>query len=266
MEKYYTLSSAAGMIRSNVFESQEDAICVGSFRASELALPVKIFEHAERGEGTCVLICMPDGSVKKPEGLGRVSPDMGNEKSGFSNASEAYMLLSSYDAMPITTYYLKSDLSESAAQAIEKELGVEMGLYDPRTLHAYTEDSNKLKSLEEKLTEASVEVEVIRNSKSKPEKIQAAAELVEAARKGHKMARASRMPEMTVKASSKFGGGLRVNCHCEMVEGSDSGAPKIKVYGDGEMLGEVKSEVQASRLMAEYAQKAFAKFLKKELA
>lgn len=266
METFYTLSSAAGMVRSNKFNDKADAICVATFRAEHLALPIKIYEHKELGEGLCVLVAMPDGSVEEPEGAGYKTFDVGNASSGATNSSEAYMLLSAYDEMPITTFYLKSDLSESLASEIEKALEVEMGLYDPKTLHAYTEDVDKIRSIESKLAEASVEVETVRDSRVQKQKLEAAADLVEAARKGHQMARASRMPELTVKAASKFGRDLKVNCYCEVVEGSNKSSPKIRVMADGTMLGEVKNEREASQLISDYAESSFAKYLKKEMA
>lgn len=266
MEIFYTLSNSAGMIRSNKFIDKGDAICVGTFRAEQLNVPVKILEHAERGDGIPVLVCMPDGSVKPPVGSGMKIVDLGNASSGALNSSEAFMLLSSYDEMPLTTFYLKSELSETLAGDMEKEFGVELGLYDPRTLHAYTEDADKIRKLESKLAEASIEVEQVKDSKLRKEKLQASTELVEAARKGHKMARAARMPEMAVRASLRNGSGLRIQCHCELAEGSAETSPKIKVYADGRMIGEVKDERSASALMADYAQRAFSKFVKKELA
>lgn len=266
MQIFYTLSNSAGLVRSNKFLDKADAICVGSYRAEALNVPVKILEHAERGDGIPVLVCMPDGSVKPPVGSGMKTVDLGNASSGALNSSESYMLLSSYDELPLTTFYLKSELSETLASEMEKEFGVELGLYDPRTLHAYTEDADKIKKLESKLAEASVEVEQVKDSKVKKERLQASTELVEAARKGHKMARAARMPEMAVRASLRSGSGLRIQCHCELAEGTVASSPKIKVYADGRMIGEVKDERQASALMSEYAHRAFSKFLKKELA
>jgi hypothetical protein len=263
MKPFYTLSNSAGLIRSNKFIDQADAICVGTFRAESLNVPVKILEHKERGDGIPVLICMPDGSVQPPVNAKVMDSGHGG---GSLNASESFMLLSAYDEMPITTFYLKSELSESLAGEMEKEFGIELGLYDPRTLHAYTEDSDKLKKLESKLAEASVEVERVKDSKIRREKLEATTELVEAARKGHKMARAARLPEMSVRASSRFGSGLRVQCHCEMEDGSDKKAPRIKVYADGQQIGEVKSEREAAQVMSDFAERAFSKFLKKELA
>lgn len=265
METYFTLSNAAGLIRSNKFIDKADAICVASYRAETLGLPVKLFEHKEPGDGVCILICMPDGSVKAPQGAGMKTADLGNASSGAKNASEAYMLLSSYEEMPITTFYLKGELSETLAQQLEKDLGIELGLYDANTLHAYTEDSSKLKSIESKLAEASVEIERVKDSKVKRERLQAAAELVEAAKKARHI-KASSLPSMTVKASSQLGKDLKLNCHCETVTGSNGSSPKIIVYGDGVALATVKNDREAARVMADYAEKCFAKFLKKELA
>lgn len=272
MQTYYTLSHAAGLIRNNKFDDKADAICVGTFRAETLALPVKIYEHkldkeTDQMEAKCVLVCMPDGSAKAPEGQGMETVNQNaNDTSGSRNMDESYMLLSNYEEMPITTYYLKSELSEAQAKTLEQDLGVELGLYDSKTLHAYTEDSAQLRNLESKLAEASVEIESVKDAKVKKEKLEAATELVEAARKGHLMARSQRLPEFSVRASLKFGGGVRIQCHCEMVEGSDKSSPKIKVYADGRQIGEVKSEREASALMADYAQRTFAKFIKKELS
>lgn len=268
MQPFYRLHSSAGLVRSNKFQDKADAICVATYRAESLNLPVKIYEHTEPSDsqGTCVLVCMPDGSAKAPVGAAKEMVDLGNASSGARNSDESYMLLSAYDELPITTFYLKSDLSESLAQSIEKEFGIELGLYDPKTLHAYTEDSEQIKKLESKLAEASVEVERVKDSKVRKERLEATSELVTAARKGHQMARAARMPEMSVRASLKFGSGLRVQCHCELIEASGKNPPKIKVYADGRMVGEVKSEREAAAVMSEYAERAFQKFLKKELA
>ena len=263
MQPFYTLSNSSGLIRSNKFSDKADAICVATFRAEQLNVPVKIFEH-NGTEQVCVLVAMPDGSAKPPMGLGMQQVDLGNE-SGSRNADEAYILLSAYDEMPITTYYLKSELSESLAKEMEKDLNIEIGLYDPKTLHAYTEDAESLRKLESKMMEASVEIDRVKDSKVKREKLEAAADLVEAARRGHQMARAAKMPEMSVRASVKAGTGLRIQCHCEMVEASGK-APKIRVYADGRPIGEVRNEHEASALMADYANHAFSKFLKKELA
>src|ERR1019366_10693491 len=160
MKTFYTLSNSSGLIRSNKFIDQADAICVGTFRAESLNVPGKILEHKDRGDGIPVLICMPDGSVEPPVNAKVMD---GNESMGWSNASESFMLLSAYDEMPITTFYLKSELSESMASAMEKEFGIELGLYDPKTLHAYTEDTDKIKKLESKLAESSVEVERVKD-------------------------------------------------------------------------------------------------------
>jgi hypothetical protein len=266
MQTFYTLSNAAGLIRSNQFTDKADAVCVGTYRAEQLNLPVKIFEHQPGADQVCVLVCMPDGSAKAPVGGGMKIHEIDNLSSGSKNIDESYMLLSSYEDMPLTTYYLKSDLSETLAQEMEKEFGLELGLYDPKTLHAYSDDTDKLKKLESKLAESSVEIERVKDSKVRKERLEASADLVEAARKGHKLARSARMPEMSVRASSKFGSGLRMQCHCEMVEEGGGKSPKIKVYADGRPIGEVRDEREASAVMSDYAQRAFSKFLKKELA
>jgi len=267
MKTFYRLSNSAGLIRSNTFHEKVDAICVATYRAEQLGLPIKIYEHSDTtgADGICVLVCQPDGSAKAPVGAGKEVVDLGNAP-GAENRSEAYMLLSAYDEMPMTTYYLKSDLAEAMAGSIEKELGVELGLYDPKTLHAYTEDASKLKAIEGKLAEASVEIERVKDSKARKEKLQAATELVEAARKGHVAARASRMPEISIRASQRFGSGLRVQCHCELVQAGKNEQPKIRVYADGRSIGEVRDEREASAAIAEYVTRSVQKFIRKELA
>jgi len=266
MQKFYTLSNTAGLIRSNKFNDKADAVCVGTYRAEMLNLPVKVFEHDESKEMTCVLVCMPDGSAAPPQGEGYKTAELGNSSSGSTNESQAYVLLSAYDEKPITTFYLKSAVSEALASQMEKEFDVEIGLYDEQTLHAYTEDSGKIRKIESKLAESSIEISRLKDSVVRREKVQAATELVEAARKAHKMARASQMPEMSVRASSRFGSALRMNCHCEVIPGNDKKSPVVAVYADGQRLGEAKDARGAARLMSEHATREFSKYLKKEMA
>ena len=265
MSTYYTLHNAAGLIRTNKFLEKADAICVGTFRAEFLQWPIKILEHTEPGDGKCILVCNPDGSVEEPQGAGYKTADLGNAASGLKNSSEAYILLSSFDDSPITTFYLKTDLTESTVGEIEKTLGVDLGLYDPRTLHAYTEEPSHIKALEEKLAEASVEIDRVVDPTFKKVAQQTQAALVEAARKGHVEARKERLPELSVRASMKYGGKLRFQGHCEMVPAKDNKPPKIKVFIDGSPAGEVKSDREAAKIIADHAEKEFKKFLKKEL-
>jgi hypothetical protein len=273
MAKFYTLSNAAGLIRSNKFNDKADAICVGSFRADYLNLPIKIWEHdtiaSYQDEKTkCVFVCNPDGTVEKPEGVGYEMTDLGNSSSGLLNKNGAHILLSNYEDHPLMTFYLrKQGLSEAQVASMEKELGVELGLYDPQTLHAYTSEAKKIRDIEAKLAEAGVEVDRMSEAS-----FQRAAETIDditsavvtAARKGHKMARASQLPELSLRGSNKFGGSLKFKAHCEMENGDGKKAPKIKVYVNGSQVGEVKSDREASKLIADEAESAVKKFLRKE--
>jgi hypothetical protein len=185
MAKFYTLSHAAGLIRSNKFHDKADAVCVGSFRAEATAFPVKIFEH-DAGDRVCVLVCNPDGSVEKPKAMGHAPVDLSNSHdSQVPNESGAHILFASYQDKPLTTFYLKAELSEQQAAGLEKESGVELGLYDPQTLHAYTDDSDKLKILEAKLCEAKIEVQSISDASTGRHTALASVEQVVAARKAH---------------------------------------------------------------------------------
>lgn len=264
MPKFYTLSYAAGLIRTNKFSEKSDAICIGTFRAQELKYPVKIFEHDEEANKACVLICNPDGSVEKPKGAGYDIVDLGNQ-SGLSNHSQAHVLLSSYeDESKLTTFYLKNAASEAQIKQIESAVGIDLGLYDEQTVHAYTDDSSKIKAIEEKLSEAGLEIDSY--AEASLGKHGAMGSLILAARKGHKMARANRMPELRVRSSNRFGGGFKFHGYCEMQEAGGKKAPTVAVYCDGVKVGEVKSEREAAKLISDEAHRAFSKFLKKELA
>ena len=264
MTKFYTLSNAAGLIRTNKFNDKSDAICIGTFRAQELQYPIKIFEHDEEMNRECVLVCNPDGSVGKPKGAGYDLVDLGNQ-SGLTNMDQGHILMSSYDeGSQLTTFHLKNSATESQIQQIESKVGVDLGFYDEHTIHAYTDDSTKIKAIEDQFADAGLEIDSC--AEAKLGKHKAVASIITAARKGHKMARAARMPELRVRSSKKFGGGFKFHGYCEMKEGDGKKPPMLSVYGDGTKIGEVKSERDAARLISEEAQKSFAKFLKKELA
>jgi hypothetical protein len=264
MQKFYTISFAAGLIRSNKFMDKADAVCVASNRAEQLGLPVKIYEHKdEPANRVCVLICNPDGTAKKPEGAGYEVVET-DHNSGARNNDQAHILLSSYDEQPITTVHLKKDISESLAAQMEKDLGVDIGLYDPQTLHVYSQDSDKIKALEAKLSESSLEVDRITEHMVKRNRTQA--EAVTSARKAQLKARSSQLPELSARASMRNGGGFKFNAHCEMHDGTDKASPKIAVYIDGSKVQEVKSKHEAAEIISEEAVKAFNKFIKKELA
>ena len=265
MAKFYTLSYAAGLIRTNKFNEKSDAICIATFRAQELKYPVKIYEHDEEHNKVCVLVCNPDGSAEKPKGAGYDLVDLGNN-SGFENASQSHILLSSYDSeeSKLTTFFLKNAATESQIQQIESAVGVDIGLYDEHTIHAYTDDSSKIKLIEDKLCESGLEIDSY--AEASLGKHKALNSLITAARKGHKMARANRMPELRVRSSNKFGGGFKFHGYCEMLEPEGKKPPMIAVYCDGAKVGEVKSDRDAARVISDEANKAFSKFLKKELS
>lgn len=270
MKAFYRLGSEAGMIRSNTFETEEDAVLMGTYRAYARGVPIKVYFHDEKQEGSngeLMLVCNVDGSVKKPEGVGRQPVDLGNN-SGFRNRDEAHVVFASYGDQPLTTYYLRGNASESVVAEIEKATGIEMGLYDGETLHCYTGDSNKLKQIEDKLAEAGVEID--HYAQATLASAGGVGEIVTAARKAQSKARESRLPEFSVRANSKFGNNHKYKAHCELQEaGKDKdGKPKppsIHVFADGEKIGEVKNDREAARLMSDHAQKAFAKYVRKEL-
>jgi len=264
MKPFFRLGSEAGMIRSNTFETKEDAILMGTYRAYARGIPMRIYFHDDEtpSDGNLLLVCNVDGSVEKPEGLGRNPVDLGNQ-SGFRNLDEANVVFASYGNQPLTTYYLKDDASESIVSEIEKATGVEMGLYDPETIHCYTDDANKLKQIEDKLSEAGVEID--RYAQATLASTGAVSEIVTAARKAQTKARESRLPEFSVRSSSRFGGGFKYKAHCELQAATGKKPPMIHVYGDGEKIGEVKNDREAARLMGDHAQRAFAKYLRKEL-
>ena len=268
MAKFYTLHNAAGLIRSNKFEEKADALIMGSYRAEFLNFPIKIYEHDE-GEKTCILVCNPDGSVEKPQGFGVEIQDLGNATSGVPNRESAHILLAAFDEMPITTFRLNSPITEAQVADLEKSTGCDIGLVSEDSFNAYSQEPKVVQSIEAKLAEWGLELDRVMEASVKKNKAEAATEageIITAARKGHLQARASRLPELRVKASMKFGGGHRFVAHCEMAPGNGKKAPVIAVYVDGSKVGEAKDDRGASRLISEHAEKSFAKFLRKELA
>lgn len=267
MKTFYTVGSVAGLIRSNKFLEKADAIAIGSFRAEQKAMPVKIFEHKDHpANKKCILVCNPDGSVGKPKGVGydMVAAD---HHSMVPNNDHAHVLLSASvekdGGIAMTALYLKSPISEYTVAAIEHETLVSIGLYDDRMLHCYTEDSDKIKEIEGALLKASVEIDRVAKHRIKA----GATTIVEsAARKAQNRARQANLPECSTRASVRAGRNLRVQCHCELFEGTDKKPPVIAVYADGSKIGEAKDDRQASRLISEHSHKAFSKFLKRELA
>lgn len=271
MKTFYTLSSAAGLICTNKFLQKADAIAIGSMRAEMRGLPVKVFEHKEHpANKKCILVCNVDGSVEKPKGKGYEVVEQ-DHHAGVPNNDNAHVLLSAsaksggdddleIPKRSIANIYLKSSVPENVISKIENELGIWMGLYDDRILQVYSPDARKLKQVETKLSEASVEVSRITHHT-----IKASTPITSSSRKAAQKARAAGLPEFSCRASVGAGKALKVNCHCEMFEGDESKSPTIVVYGDGQKLGEVKSEREANRLMADYAERMFGKFLKKEL-
>lgn len=270
MKPFFRLGSEAGMIRSNTFETEEDAVLMGTCRAYARGIPMRVYFHDDEtsSDGKLLIVCNVDGSVEKPEGIGREPVDLGNE-SGFRNRDEAHVIMASYGNQALTTYYLKSDATESVVAEIERATGVEMGLYDAETIHCYTDDSKKLKQIEDKLSEAGVEID--HYAQATLASAGGVGEIVTAARKAQSKARESRLPEFSVRSNSRFGGGFKYKGHCEMHEGEkdkdgkQKKAPVIHVYADGERIGEVKNDREAARLMSDHAQRAFAKYARKEL-
>jgi hypothetical protein len=282
MVKFYTLHNAAGLIRSNKFHDKADAVCVGSFRAEYLNFPIKIYEHKD-DEKTCVLVCNPDGSVEKPKAWGTEIHDLGNATSGVSNREAAHILLSAFDEQPITTFNLKAQITEAQVSELEKATGCDIGMTASDSFNAYTQEPKTIHAIETQLVEWGLELYRVSEATVKKNKAHAAMEASEiepalekefaqastevtAARKGHIEARASRLPELRVRATMKFGGGLKFTAHCEKIPAEGKKAPAIAVYVDGSKVGEVKDERGAARLISEHAEKAFGKFLKKELA
>lgn len=268
MKPFYRLGPEAGLVRSNTFEKEDDAVLMGTYRAYARGVPIRVYLHEEKSDdsnGDCILVCNVDGSVEKPQAVGREMVDLGNQ-SGATNRDQAHILLASYGNMPLTTYYLKGQANESIVSEIEKATGVELGLYDAETIHCYSDDSTKLKVVEQKLAEAGLEIEHYAHATLASTEAEGVAEIVTAARKAHQRARASKLPELSVKSNSRHGGGYRYSGHCELMEGSDKKAPMIHVYADGEKIGEVKSDRDAAKLMSDHAHKSFAKYLRKELA
>lgn len=263
MKPFYTLSHAAGLIRSNKFLDKADAICVGSFRAQYLDFPVKIFEHDEEGERKTLLVCNPDGSVEKPQALAHETIDYGQMHNSFRNSDQAHVVFASYGDKPRTTYYLKSALAETKVKEIETKAGCELGLFDNTVVHAYTDDAGQLKLVEEGLSEAGVEIEKVRENSS--EAVAASLETVVAARKAHQAARQSNFPEMRIRANLRGGNSFRFTAHCELVPGDGTRSPYVVVYADGRKVGEAKSERDAASVIRQEAERAFSRYLKKEL-
>ena len=270
MSKFYTLHSAAGLIRSNKFNEKADALCVGSFRAEYLNFPIKIYEHDNCADidKVCVLVCNPDGSVEKPKSLGKTIQDLGNTE-GVPNRESAHILLAAFDEQEITTFSLKGAITESQVAELEKAVNCDIGMVADDSFNLYSQDPKTIHEVESKLSEWGLELGKVAEASIKKNKAEAAAEageVITAARKGHMQARASRLPELRVKASMKFGGGHRFVAHCEMAPGDGKKSPAIAVFVDGCKVGEAKDDRSASRLISDHAEKAFAKFLRKELA
>lgn len=276
MKAFFRLGSEAGMIRSNTFETEEDAVLMGTYRAYARGVPIRVYYHEDQlvtPDGVLLVVCNVDGSVGKPEAVGREPVDLGNQP-GFRNRDQANVVFASYGDQPLTTYYLKDEASESVIAGIERATGVEMGLYDPETLHCYTGDTAKLKQIEDHLAKAGVEIDHYAASATLAS-VGGVGEIVTAARKAHTAARESRLPEFSVRANNRFGTGHKYRAHCELHPGKETVAakdgkkkttpPTIHVYSDGEKVGEVKNEREAARLMGEHATKAFAKYVRKEL-
>lgn len=263
MKPFYTVSFAAGLIRSNKFMDKADAICVASNRAEQLGYPIKIYEHKDDpANRTCVLVCNPDGSAKKPEGAGYEVVE-NDHSSGARNNDQAHILLSSYDEQPLTTFHLKKEMSESLAAQMEKDLGVDVGLYDPMTLHVYSQDTDKIKACEAKLAESALEVD--RMTEHTVKRNRTTAQAVTAARQAQLKARASLLPELSVRSSVRNGKGFSFKGHCEQHDGTEKAPPKIAVYIDGAKVREVKSKHEAAEIIKDEAIKAFGKYIKKEL-
>lgn len=267
MKTFYTLSAAAGLIRSNKFLEKADAVAIGSFRAEQRNMPIKIYEHKDTpADKKCILVCNPDGSVGKPKGVGYAMVDA-DHHSMVPNSDHANVLLlaaTEQTETPMTALYLKSPIAEHAVAEMEHEFDVAIGLYDDRVLHCYTEDADKLKQIEAQLTKASVQVDRVTKHRIKASEEKTIVESV--ARKAAMRARAANLPEISARASVRAGRNLRVQCGCELFEGTDKKPPTIHVYGDGRKIGEAKSDREAARLMSDYSHETFGKFLKKELA
>ena len=270
MSKFYTLHNAAGLIRSNKFNDKADALCVGSFRAEYLNFPIKIYEHDNCTDidKVCVLVCNPDGSVEKPKSLGKSMQDLGN-LAGVPNRESAHILLAAFDEEPITTFKLRSNITEAQISELEKSVGCDIGMVSDDSFNAYTQEPKAIQAIESKLSEWALELDGVMEASVKKNKAEAAmeaGELITAARKGHLQARASRLPELRVRASVQFGGGHRFTAHCEMAKGEGKKSPTISVFVDGSKVGEAKDDRGAARLISDHAEKSFAKFLRKELA
>jgi hypothetical protein len=259
MSKYYVLSNAAGLIRTNKFQDKEDAICVASYRAEQTGFPIKIYEMDTEvvGVRACVLVCNPDGSSGRPEAAENEIQTGGHEVT-FKNDSQAHMLLSAYRYIPVTTLHLVQEADERVVTEIEAKTGVDVGLFDAHTLHAYTEVPAKIKEIEAFLGEKKISISRV---------VEAAADtvgVVTAARKAHQAARSMRLPELSARASSRFGGDFKFKSHCEWIE-REGKSPKIAVYVDGQKAGEASSEREAAGIIQDEAERQFKRFIKKEL-
>jgi len=276
--KFYTLHNAAGLIRTNKFNDKKDAICIGTFRAEFLNLPIKIYEHDGEGNQECVLVCNLDGSVEKPQALGREMNDLGNA-AGVDNRKQANLLLAAFDEQPITTFRLKGNsISETQFNELEKSTGCDIGMVSSESFNAFTQEPKVIHQIETKLSEWGLELDDILETELKRNKTHAAleatepsasveGEVVTSARKAQLAARSKRLPEFRCRAASKFGGRHTLIAHCEMGPEDKEGkkSPKIHVHVNGSKVGEVTDERQASRLIAEHAEKEYSKYLRKEL-
>lgn len=265
MKTFYTLSSTAGLIRSNKFIEKADAIAIGSFRAEQRQMPIKVYEHKDSpANKKCILVCNVDGSVEKPEGSGYKLVEADHDAM-VPNVDSAHVLLAStQDKKSMTALYLKSSVDEYTIAQLEHELGVSMGLYDDRVLHCYTDATDILSKIEAKLAEASVQID--RMTKHQVRASTDATKVESSARKAALRARAANMPEISARAYARAGGrGTKIYCCCELFDGTPGQAPRIVVFGDGMRIAEVKSDREAARAMADYAERAFGKFLKKEM-
>lgn len=257
--KCYLVSNAAGLIRSNKFNALDDALVIGSMRAQSIGMPIRIFEY-ENAEQRCIKVCNPDGSIESPPGDGHAPVDLGNSSSGFRNNDQAHMLMGSYADGPMVTFYLKDPITESQVQDIETSSQREVGFIDDKSFNLYTQDPKIVRSVEAWLAQANIEIDEV----SLDDAV-AKASVVVAARKAHKMARAERLPELSVRGSNKFGDSFKFKAHCELAKAEGKKSPRVIVYIDGQKAGEVKDARAAGSLIAEEARSAFSKYLNKEL-
>jgi len=179
--------------------------------------------------------------------------------------------LAAFDDQPITTFRLRAAISETQVQALEKAAECDIGMVSAETFNAFTQEPKKIHAIETQLAAWSLELDDIVDASLKRNKAHAALEAQEqmttvtSARKAHLAARASRLPELRVRASSRFGNDHKFMAHCEMGAAKDKKSPVIHVHVDGTKVGEAKDEISAKKMMAEHAEKSFSKFLRKEL-